>query len=261
LSYVPYLLTEDPYFLEELQFQATWNWGSLPVGYRPSGAQPRMIAWNLRTLAQTARVTQTVTPSWLLPHSYWADQLTGTRRWFETNYVYSERPERQIFRSAGNLGEGRGEALAPEGTWVDPWQDEFLASILGWVVYMGFSDWKPSFLWAVGGTLARTSKTSGWVRAHATPYRVILRRSKTSPIATSWAEAWELTKSIAQKTYVDPNTWVDSDMTCLTYSRGTLSYALNLGVAEAAEPLRWANEQLKSKGWKTAAKWRLVSEL
>ncbi len=261
LAYVPYLLTEDAYFLEELQFQATWNWGSLPVDYRPSGAQPRLMAWNLRTLAQVTRVAQTITPAWLLPHSYWNERLTQMRQWFETNYVYSPRPERQIFRSAGTLDDGRGETLAPEGTWVDPWQDEFLATVLGWVVYMGFSDWKPAFLWSVGGTIARTNGVSGWVRAHATPYRMILRRAKTAPVATSWAEAWELTKSVAQKSYADANTWVDSDMTYLTYSRGALAYAVNLGVVAAAEPLRWTTEQLKNRGWKLAAKWRLGSEL
>jgi hypothetical protein len=261
LAYVPYLLTEDPYFLEELQFQATWNWGSLPPGYRPSGEQPRLLAWNLRTLAQVTRVSQTVTPAWLLPYSYWAEQLNQHRVWFEQNYVYSTRPERQIFHSAGVLDNGRDEARAPAGTWVDPWQDEFLATILGWVNYMGFSDWKPAFQWAAAGTIARTNGTSGWVRAWCTPYRIILRRSSTAPVAASWAEAWELTKSITGTDYTDPNTFADQDMNYLAYSRGTLTYAVNLGIAEAAEPLRWATEQITKRGWRIAAKWRLGSDL
>lgn len=261
LAYVPYLLTEDPYFLEELQFQATWNWGSLPASYRPSGVQSRLMAWNLRTLAQVARVAPAVTPAWLHPRGYWGEQLTRMRQWLDTNYVYSERPEREIFRAAANLDDSRGETSAPEGTWVDPWQDEFLAAVLGWVVNMGFSEWKPAFLWSIGGTIARTNGTSGWIRAHATPYRMILRRAKTAPVATSWAEAWDLTKTIAQKQYADANTWVDSDMTYLTYSRGALASAVNLGLAAAVEPLRWATQQLASRGWKVAAKWRLGTQL
>jgi hypothetical protein len=47
----------------------------------------------------------------------------------------------------------------------------------------------------------------------------------------------------------------------LAYSRGTLTYAVNLGIAEAAEPLRWTTEQIKSRGWRIAAKWRLGSDL
>lgn len=261
LAFVPFVLTDDPYFLEEIQFQATWNWGALPAGFRPSGAQSRIIAWNLRTLAQAARMTPTVVPQWLLPNSYWVQKLSETRQWFEANYVYNGRPERQIFRAAGAIDNSRGEALAPEGTWIDPWQDEFLTATIGWVVFMGFGDWRPAFAWAIGGTIARTSPHMGWVRAHATPYRIILRPSKTAPIVTSWAQAWELTKTVAQKTYADPNTWVDSDMTYLTYSRGALVYASKLGMVEANEPLAWATAQLKARKWNVATKWRVGPEI
>ncbi len=255
LSYVPFLLTEDAYFLEELQFQATWNWGVLPAQYRPSGVQPRLLAWNLRTLAQCARSTQTVTPQWLLNSHYWKAQLDQTRQWFEQNYVFSDRPERQRFHVVGTIENSRGEPQAPEGTWVDPWQDEFLATILGWVIYMGFSEWKPAFQWAIRSTIDRASGTRGWVRAYATPYRIILRASKTAPIAQSWAEAWELTKSVAGKTVTDPNTWAEDDMTYLTYTRGALVYASKLGIVEANEPLAWATNQLKARKWNVAAKW------
>ena len=261
LAYVPYMLTGDPYFLEELQFQATWNWGSLPSGFRPSGAQARMIAWNLRTLAQAARVTPSLTPGWLLPQSYWASQLSETRQWFETNYVNSGRPERQTFRATGAIDNSRGEAKAPEGTWVDPWQDEFLSTILGWVVSMGFTDWRPAFMWSIGGTIARTSPGRGWVRAYATPYRMILRSSKNAPVVGSWAEAWQLTKSVTGMGAGDPNVWAEDDMTYLAYTRGALVYADKLGVPEAAEALAWATGQLKAKKWNVAAKWRLGAGL
>lgn len=258
LSYVPFLLTEDAYFLEELQFQATWNWGALPAQYRPSGVQPRLLAWNLRTLAQATRSTQAVTPKWLLDCSYWKTQLDQTRQWFEQNYVYSDRPERQRFHVVGVLENSRGEPQAPEGTWVDPWQDEFLATIIGWVIYMGFSDWKPAFQWAIHSTIDRTSGARGWVRAYATPYRVILRASKTAPVAQSWAEAWELTKSMTGKTVGDPDTWAEDDMTYLTYTRGALVYAVKLGMVEAAEPLAWATKQIQARKWNVAAKWRFT---
>ncbi|MGE4063798.1 MAG: hypothetical protein AB7E79_10575 [Rhodospirillaceae bacterium] len=257
LAYLPFLLTDDPYFLEELQFQATWNWGSLPAKMRPTGVQTRMIAWNLRTLAQVTRVTQAVTPAWLLPHSYWIGELTKHRQWFETNYVNNPSPERQVFRACGDINNSRDEPLAPGGTWVDPWQDEFLAAVLGWVIYMGFSDWRPAFNWAIGGTIARSSQTRGWVRAFATPYRMILRETKTAPIASNWAQAWELTRRLTQKTVADPNTWAESDMTYLTYTRGALVYADLLGVPEAKEALAWATQELKKKNWNVAAKWRM----
>ncbi len=261
LAYVPYLLTGDPYHLEDIQFQATWNWGSLPAAYRPSVPQARAFAWSLRTLAQAARVTPAATPSWLLPQSYWAAQLATTRDWFENNYVESIRPERALFRATANIDTSRGETNAPEGTWVDPWQDEFVAAVLGWMVTMGFSEWRTSFDWIIGGTIARTSTTSGWVRAHATPYRMILRATKTSPFANSWAEAWALEQSLAKAVFTDPNAWAPNDLTYLAYTRGALFYGVKLGTPGAAESLAWATAQLKSRGWNTAFKWRLGTGL
>lgn len=262
LAYLPYLLTGDPYHLEDLQFQATYNWGALPASYRPSIPQARAFAWSLRTLAQAVRVTPVTTPSWLLPQSYWAAQLTETRNWFEDNFVESIRPERALFRATCNIDASRNEGpTAPEGTWIDPWQDEFVAAVIGWMVTMGFSEWRQSFDWIIGGTIARTTPASGWVRAHATPYRLILRATRTSPFAASWAEAWSLQQSINKAAFTDPNTWVGSDMTYLAYTRGALVYGVKLGTPGAAESLAWATAQLKSKGWNTAFKWRLGSGL
>lgn len=261
LAYVPYLLTGDPYHLEDLQFQATYNWGNLPAAYRPSIPQARTFAWSIRTLAQAARITPATTPSWLLPQSYWMDQLSTTRVWFEDNYVESNRPERALFRATANIETTRGEANAPEGTWVDPWQDEFVATVIGWMVTMGFSDWRTSFDWIIGGTIARTTPASGWIRAFSTPYRMILRATKTSPFATSWSEAWGLQQSIAKAVASNVDNYATSDMTYLTYTRGALVYAAKLGTPGAANSLAWATSQLKARGWKTANKWRLGTGL
>jgi hypothetical protein len=259
LAYLPYLLTGDPYHLEDLQFQATWNWGALPPAYRPSIPQPRAFAWSLRTLAQCARMTPAVTPAWLLPQSYWAEQLTLHRHYFDATYVEAYDPVRAVFRSTSNLSAARDEGLtAPAGTWVDPWQDEFLAAILGWIVSMGFADWRTAFDWKIGGTIARTNGYSQWVRAHAVPYRMILRATSTSPIAQSWAEAWQLTRDITGAIVVDPDTWQPSDMTYLTYARGALVYAARFGTPGATECLSWASAQLTSRAWNTAHKWRIA---
>jgi hypothetical protein len=260
LAYLPYLLTGDPYHLEDLQFQATWNWGSLPPAYRPSIPQTRSFAWSLRTLAQCARMTPATTPAWLLPRSCWLDQLTVHRQYFEANFVNGFDPVSSIFRSTSNIATAREEGpTAPGGTWVDPWQDEFLASIMGWMIVMGFTDWRMAFDWKIGSTIARTSGAYGWVRAHAVPYRMILRQTSTSPIVQSWAEAWQLTKDITGAIVTDPETWYPSDMTYLTYARGALVFAVRFGTPGATGCLSWANAQLVNRSWNTAHKWRLAS--
>jgi len=262
LAYVPYLLTGDPYHLEDLQFQATWNIGTFVPQYRLSIPQSRTFAWNLRTLAQCAKVTPASVPSWLLPQQYWRTFLEEYRLFFEHQYVNSPKPEHARFRTTHNLASSRDEGLkAPAGTWVSPWEEEFVATIIGWVVAMGFSTWQQAFEWKIGSTIARTSRTNGWIRAHATPYRLILRETATSPFADDWAGAWTLEQRVAQLTYTDPNTWTPPDMTYLTYTRGTLVYIDMLKLRDVRENLAWATSQINAKKWNTDYKWRLGTGL
>jgi hypothetical protein len=258
LAYVPYLLTGDPYHLEDLQFQANWNIGSLTPQYRMTFPQSRGFAWNLRTLAQSARITPDRVPSWLLPNQYFVDFLTDYRQYFETNYVNSSQPERARFRVTTNIDNSRDEGpTAPAGTWTAPWEEDFIATVMGWVVAMGFTEWQAAYQWKFSSTFARTSGTSGWVRAQSTPYRMILRATATAPVANSWADVWNLTKQITQITYTDANTWAPTDMTYLTYTRGALVYVDQLKEWNVAENLAWATAQLRAKNWNTAYKWRL----
>ena len=256
LAYVPYVLTGDPYFLEELQFQATWDWGALPPSYRPSIPQARQFAWSLRNLSQAARITPAQVPSWLLPGAYWANQLEVVREFFEANYVNGTRAEKSIFRTCTPVDSSNDNGpTEPGGTWCDPWEDEFVASVLGWVVAMGFKNWQDAFDWKIGSTIARTNGTSGWVRAWATPYRMILRYTAASAFAANWGEAFAITKDIQKLTYTDANTWASADMTYLTYSRGSLVYAMRYGTPGATACYAWANSQIVNKKWATDDKW------
>ncbi|MHB1207428.1 MAG: hypothetical protein ACYCZX_17815, partial [Rhodospirillaceae bacterium] len=148
----------------------------------------------------------------------------------------------------------------PAGTWCEPWQSEFLAAVFGWLVSMGLSEWRTSFDWLIGGTLARTSATSGWPRAQSTPYEMMLRASAKSPFAESWTEAWVLNNTIAGLTYTNSETWVPSTMTYLAYTRGALTYAQMLG-ALSGDNLSWATGQINARKWKTSYKWRLGAGL
>jgi len=260
LAYVPYLLTGDPYHLEDLQFQATWNYGSLSLGYRPTLSQTRQFAWDMRTLGQCARITPATVPSWLLSQSYWATLMTKNRLFFETNYVNNPNFVQSVFKATDNLASHDADGKFPAGTWCEPWESEFLAAVCGWLVSMGLTEWRPSFDWLINSTVARTSTGSGWPRAQSTPYEMMLRASATLPIAQTWAEAWTFNNTIAGLTYVDPNTWAVSDLTYLTYTRGALVYANQLGIT-LTDNLSWASGQINSVKWKTAYKWRLGAGL
>jgi hypothetical protein len=263
LSYLPYLLTGDPYYLEELQFMANWIWGSGPPAYRPWFGQSRALAWFLRSLSQCARVTPQRTPDWLLPREYWSELLTENRRFLETAYVNSPGPVCAIFRSTGDVDGGRDEgASAPAGTWIDPWQEEFLAAVIGWMIRMGFTEWQTVFDWKIGSTIARTRAGGEWARALATPYRIILRESRDAPLARSWSEALALTVRLQEYGDVsDRDTWLGNDLTYLAYTRGALVMAKAVGTAGLEENITWATDQMRGRGWRTAYKWRIGSGL
>ncbi len=259
LAYVPYLLTGDPYHLEDLQFAANYNRGVLPPPYRLSIPQPRAFAWSTRTLAQAAKVTPEKTPRWLLPARYFRGDLDRTRKWFETTYVESQAPLHKIFRATDNPDNARDEPpQAPGGTWISPWQHEFLVAALGWTVLMGFDDWRTSFLWALGGTLERTSGRSGWQRSHPSPYRLIVRPEKNAPIATSWDDVWKLSSRRARWPERDTKALADGDPTYAIYTRGALAIAARLGVQDAEAPLAWITDQLRRQNAAIPYKWLLA---
>jgi len=113
LAYVPYVLTGDPYMLEELQFMANNTWGSEPMGYRPNVGQSRAFAWSMRTIGQAARVTPASVPSWLLPQAYWKGMLDRHRAHVEANYVGGAGPLLSVFRSTCPIDNSRGGGRRP----------------------------------------------------------------------------------------------------------------------------------------------------
>jgi hypothetical protein len=260
LAYLPYLLTGDPYHLEDLQFAATYNRGWFPPEYRLSIGQTRAFAWSMRTLAQVARVTPDMTPRWLLPRGYWQRDLDRTRNWFTQTFVDGQAPLQRVFRATDNPENSRDEGPAtPGGTWIAPWMDEFLAAVFGWMVLMGHDAWKPAFEWKLGSTLARTDGKSGWQRGVATPYRLVLRPNKTAPYVTSWSEAWALNSRIQGWHLAFPDEIEAKDPTYFIYTRGVLALATRLGVSAAAPNLRWIDDQLHRHAAQIPYKWQIAS--
>ena len=90
LAFLPYLVTGDPYYLDELYFWISFNFLALPPGMRANAQglfkddQVRAIAWSMRTLAQAA---------WIAPDAdaeekaYLDAKLANNLNWFAANAV------------------------------------------------------------------------------------------------------------------------------------------------------------------------------
>jgi len=176
LAYVPYLITGDYYYLEEMQFWAMWNSFSSNPGYRDFGKglyksdQIRGQAWSMRTAAEVAYITPDADPL----KATFTNILNNNLDFYNTNYTNG---------SANNLGAlTDGHAFAYDnGAGLAPWQDDFFTSAIGHASDLGFSKADPLLAWKSKFPILRmTGAGTCWIDGAA--YSMKVRDSSTSPI-------------------------------------------------------------------------------
>lgn len=145
MNYVPYLLTADPFYLEELEFWNDWNALSLNAGYRDGSkviflnihSQSRAMAWQLRTLSYLLFVLPENSPA----YKYWYSVLQHNRHAALSNWVERRRlPEPILPGKYGAYYNRTHGAMAPT-------QQDFLTWSFGNTVRLGFRDWMPVLRW------------------------------------------------------------------------------------------------------------------
>ena len=255
LCYVAFLLTGDPYYLEEMQFAATFNVLASNPQSRGSyciGFAVRAHAWALRTLAHCARVTPDDAPSWVQPRAYWQSWLDGEREWMLNRYVnptaapFTELPYAVLHYMADTQNSPASSTMPP-GCVSQQWMEDYEAVVLAHVVAIGYADWMPILEWKLANSIARTDGKSGWVRAKPCPYNVALRPSASAPCVTSWQESWDLNLQMQPGigVYDDPDTMPAGDsLVYASYTLSALALSAALGVEGATECYTWLRGQL-----------------
>jgi hypothetical protein len=187
-AYLPYLVTGDHYYLEELQFFAMYNVFSSNPGYRKNilglfaPQQVRGQAWSLRTLGQAAYITPDGHP--LKRHLL--QVLDSNLDWY--NAQYSANP------AANKLGViVNGPAVVYKAkTGVAPWMDDFFTSAVGHVAELGFKDAEPLLKYKARFPVGRmVGDGACWMVAANYTYTV--RTSPTAPIFDNIAQAYAAT--------------------------------------------------------------------
>lgn len=234
-AYVPWLLTDDPYFFEGVE--AIGSYGLLASAYHRANqklpglvypGETRAWAWGIREPFRLGAFAPESPPAWLKPRSYWrkvvADNLSFTRQ-----YTESHAKVHRVFRVFTRSDD------------VAPWMSAYVMSSLGWAVWSGFypEEWSVFTRWFAGGLLPFANGTSGWDRRWPAPYYVsflnlreqgagkelpaslaILDEAWDSRTPDSWGEAWKLfpkwTSSSAggfasSPEPLDPDRWSDPD--------------------------------------------------
>ena len=180
LAYVPYLLTGDRYYLEELQFWANWNLLQANPGYRDRERglvkwdQPRGQAWSMRTLGHVAYIAPDDDPM----KKYFADRLAFNLAWYTQEYVTDA--------TASPLGYLRnGATLGDDGT-LAPWMDDFFTSSIGGLVALGFDDARPLRDWKARFATGRILDP-GYCWIFASAYHMAVQDPATKAFYPSFA--------------------------------------------------------------------------
>lgn len=185
-AYLPYLVTGDHYYLEELQFWAMWNTFMSNPAYRDTAKglvksdQVRGQAWSLRTLGEAAYITPDADPL----KRHFRHFVDANLDWY--NSQYTNNP------SANQLGAlTHGYAMSYKGaTALAPWMDDFFTSAVGHVAELGFPAARPLLVWKSKFPISRMNGQGAcWVTGAI--YNLKVRDSATAPFYTSIAQAWK----------------------------------------------------------------------
>ena len=189
LAYLPYLVTGDHYYLEELQFWANYNMLQANPYYRGfemglvKWDQVRGQAWSLRTLGHAAYITPDDDPM----KSYFTQRLQHNLDWYRTTYV-DGRPN-----VLGVIDSGPAIVYTtPAGpmTGLAPWMDDFftwsvghLATGLGFESALSLARWKGTF--PVGRMTA-----AGYCWIDGATYALAVRPAAGSPLFSDFKQAY-----------------------------------------------------------------------
>ena len=223
MAYVPYLVTGDHYYLEELQFWANWNMLRSNPGYRGQGKgwvtpdQVRGQAWSLRTLGQVAYVTPDAHPM----KRYFLDRIKDNLDRY--NAVFTNGNPNALGVIDGSAGAPPSAYTTPSGpsTGLAPWQDDFFTWSTGYLAELGFEQARPLLAWKSRFPVGRMT-APGFCWIDATTYALAVRPSSSLPYYTTLAEAYQATMRKA-------------DGSTLTNSTGTPYLSLPCGSQAQAD--------------------------
>lgn len=162
LAYLPYLVTGDYYYLEELHFWASWNPIGTAPGYSGNGKglvrwqQVRGQGWSMRTLGHAVYITPDGHPM----KEYFTKQLDNNLEFYHQTYVVGNPNELGVYDGSG---EGSYEVHNSA-----PWQDDYFTWSFGYLTELGFEKAKPIFQWKAKYVIGRmTGPGYCWIHAAA----------------------------------------------------------------------------------------------
>lgn len=187
LDFLPYLVTGDRFYMEELEFWAEWNLTETDPTYRgfEKGLvkfdQVRAQAWSLRTLAQATFILPDNDPL----KGVIKRQLAANVVWYENTYVKNPSASPLHFIPYPGKAYDDGRSMAP-------WQDDFFTWSVGYVQQLGDVDAMPLLRWKAVFPVQRMI-APGFCWILATAYTIRVRDSESSGEYGDFAKVYQAT--------------------------------------------------------------------
>ena len=185
-AYLPYMLTGDHFFLEELQFWGMYNVFNSNPGYRENikgllkPEQVRGQAWALRTLAEVAYIT----PDNDRLKEHFNRILDSNLDWYNANYPNNPNANKLgIIVNGYALGYSNGRGVAP-------WMDDFFTAAVGHTHDLGFTKATPLLKWKANFPIQRMVG-AGACYITGAMYSMLVRDSETAPFYTTIGQAFQ----------------------------------------------------------------------
>ncbi len=183
LAYLPYLVTGDYYYLEEMHFWAATNPLWTDPGNSGNGAgllrwhQLRGQAWAMRTLGHTAYIT----PDAHTMKSYFTKQLDNNLEYYDKTFVKANPNQLGVYDGSG---ERSFEVIASA-----PWQDDFFTWSFGYLAELGFTKAQPILQWKAKYPVGRMT-APGYCWTEGAPYYLLYRPNMSTPLYSTFAELY-----------------------------------------------------------------------
>lgn len=239
IAYLPYLVSGDHFFLEELHYWAHWNMILANPAYRERDkgllkwSQVRGQAWSLRTLGHAAYITPDDHPH----KASFTAKLRHNLAWYTAHTAGNP--------AANNLGwldVDYARAYAPNG--IAPWQDDFFTWSAAHLVSLGFSEARDLARWKARFVVGRLTDP-GFCWLQATAYSLQIGPADKSSVFATFGEVYRANFPAASGCagsrmdgYPEDAEGYPSNM------QPALAAAVDLGVPGAAEA--WAKYQSRA---------------
>ena len=201
LAFVPYLVTGDRFFLDEMKYWANYCLiGTQPDDYARNGAQGllisnevRGIGWGLRNLADAAAFLPDKDPY----RRYFAQKLRNNLEWLEQYAKTHDTPLQTVFGGHRRWAEDGGR---PPYVFIALWEHIYVAWAVDRAMQLGFAP-GGAFRDRVARFQLRlfTSGDEGFDRSFAASYVLAVAEKRTSPdkwtYLDSMRELFRLAKS------------------------------------------------------------------